>query len=72
MMYFRLAFLRKIYEIRPIPGGAVMYYNLPSDLDLMAIRVRYKDAFGQEIMREGSYASDSLSFYMVSMRDVKV
>ena len=40
-----------IREIRPIPGGAVMYYNLPSDLDLMAIRVRYKDAFGQEIMR---------------------
>lgn len=37
-----------------------MYYTLPSDLDVMAIRVRYKDGLGQDIMREGSYACDSL------------
>ena len=49
-----------IRQIRPVPGGAVMYYTLPSDLDVMAIRVRYKDDFKQEIMREGSYACDSL------------
>ena len=58
---FQVGFSQEnIRDIRPNPVGAVMYYSLPSDLDVMAIRVRYKDAFGQEIMREGSYASDSI------------
>lgn len=44
----------------PMSGGAIMHYSLPDDKEVMAIRVRYRDAFGQEIMRTGSYACDSL------------
>lgn len=57
---FNVEIAQENISFKAIPGGAVMYYELPSDLDVMAIRVRYKDAFGQEIMREGSYVCDSV------------
>lgn len=44
----------------PIAGGAVMRYRLPSDANVYNIRVRYRDAFDQELVRSGSYACDSL------------
>ncbi|WP_303179448.1 DUF4959 domain-containing protein [uncultured Butyricimonas sp.] len=47
-------------SFRPIAGGAVMYYNLPEDDETLFIRVRYRDAYGQEMLRTGSYACDSL------------
>lgn len=43
------------------PGGAIMYYKLPDDDNIMSIRIRYQDAFGNEIVRSGSYVSDSIS-----------
>ena len=48
-------------SFRPIPGGAVMYYKLPSDQDILYIRVRYKDSFGKDMICSGSYACDSLT-----------
>lgn len=44
----------------PIAGGAVMHYKLPADEHVYNIQLRYRDAFGQEIIRTGSYACDSL------------
>lgn len=44
----------------PIAGGAIMHYVLPDNDDIMGICVRYQDAFGNEILRTGSYACDSL------------
>lgn len=60
---FEIKISQENISFRPVPGGAIMYYKLPSDLDVMAIRVRYKDAFGQEMVREGSYVCDSLLLY---------
>ncbi len=37
-----------------------MHYRLPSDANIYNIRVRYLDAFNQEVIRSGSYACDSL------------
>lgn len=44
----------------PVEGGAVMHYRLPADEEVYGIRVRYKDAFGRDMIRTGSYACDSL------------
>lgn len=44
----------------PVAGGAIMHYRLPPDENILYIRVRYEDALGREIVRSGSYASDSL------------
>ena len=41
-----------------VEGGAVMHYRLPADEEVYGIRVRYKDAFGRDMIRTGSYACD--------------
>lgn len=45
----------------PRSGGAVMHYQLPANLDIQSIRIRYTDAAGKEDIVEGSYLTDSLS-----------
>lgn len=47
-------------SFKPAPGGAMMHYKLPDDDNILAIRVRYQNALGEEVIRTGSYASDSL------------
>lgn len=49
----------KLY-FEPAPGGAIMHYELPADDEILAIRVRYTNALGEEVLRTGSYACDSL------------
>ena len=44
----------------PVAGGAVMHYRLPADSDVLAVRVRYQNAFGQDMLRTASYACDSV------------
>ena len=44
----------------PAAGEAVMHYQLPKNSDVVAIRVRYQDAYGEEVLRNGSYACDTL------------
>lgn len=44
----------------PAAGGAVMHYQLPKNSDVVAIRVRYRNAYGEEVLRNGSYACDTL------------
>lgn len=48
------------FSFRAMPGGAVMHYQLPQNKDVMAIRVRYQDARGGEVLRTASYACDSI------------
>lgn len=50
----------KELSFRAIPGGAVMKYYLPQNSDIFGIRIRYIDAQGMEILKEGTYLSDSL------------
>ena len=57
---FDMVLSRESLSFEAIAGGAIMRYNLPSNEDILAIRVRYQDAYGQEILRAGSYACDSL------------
>ena len=51
-------FQRISFEARP--GGALMRYKLPDDLDIYRVRARYTNAFGEELVKDGSYMSDSL------------
>lgn len=57
---FEISMPAENLSFTPIPGGAVMHYKLPSDGDILYIRVRYKDAFGKLMICSGSYACDSL------------
>lgn len=58
---FEVSVPRENLSFRPVAGGAIMHYKLPSDAEVLSIRIRYNDAFGQEILRTGSYACDSLN-----------
>ena len=51
---------RKELSFRPIPGGSVMNYYLPRNSDIFGVRVRYNDARGVEVVKEGTYLTDSL------------
>lgn len=44
----------------PVPGGAMMHYRLPDNLDIFGIRARYNDSYGKEIVKESTYLTDSL------------
>lgn len=59
-VYFDASIPAENLSFTPMPGGAVMHYKLPSNADILYIRVRYKDVMGEEIVITGSYASDSL------------
>ena len=47
-------------HFKPIQGGAVMYYKVPKNRDVFSIQVAYTDAVGNQIVKQGSYACDSL------------
>ena len=51
---------RKELSFRPIPGGSVMNYYLPANSDIFGVRVRYNDARGMEVVKEGTYLTDSI------------
>lgn len=51
---------RQELSFRPIPGGSVMHYYLPANSDIFGVRVRYNDARGMEVVKEGSYLTDSI------------
>ncbi len=71
--YFDVEMPRENISFRPISGGAVMYYTLPKDKGIESIIVRYKDVLGQDIMRSGSYVSDTLTLvgFNEAMKGVK-
>lgn len=58
--FFDISVDRENFTFQPMAGGAIMRYTLPRDKDVLSIRVRYQDALGNEILRTGSYACDSL------------
>ncbi len=49
----------KKVDFTPVPGGAVMKYYIENP-EVLGVRVRYEDAWGEERVREASYLSDSL------------
>ena len=51
---------RKELSFRPIPGGSVMNYYLPRNSDIFGVRVRYNDARGMAVVKEGTYLTDTL------------
>lgn len=57
---FEIPMPKENISFKGIAGGAVMYYKLPQNSEISGIRVRYKDAFGNEVIKSGSYAVDSL------------
>lgn len=57
---FEVAMPQKIADFEPRPGGAMMRYYLPTDSEVQAIHIRYRDFRGKEVHLTGSYACDSL------------
>ena len=49
-----------VFSFKPIAGGVIMHYNLPADPEVMGICVRYKDAFGSDMLRTASSICDSI------------
>lgn len=49
-----------IRGLKPVPGGAMLYYSLPENEDVFSINVRYTDSFGIPTLKSGGYGSDSL------------
>ena len=47
-------------SFKPVPGGAVMHYVLPDNLDIFGVRARYTNAFGEQLVKDGSYLTDTL------------
>lgn len=47
-------------SFKPIAGGAVMYYILPDDPDIVGIQVRYTGVDGRQILCAGSCTCDSV------------
>jgi len=50
---------RKI-SFDPVPGGAVMRYRLPDNMDIFGVRASYQDAYGRQLVKEGTYLTDTL------------
>lgn len=57
---FRITMSKENVHFKATPGGAVMYYYLPSDGDVFSLNLRYTDARGQEVLKVGGYGGDSL------------
>ena len=51
---------RRDLRFRPTPGGAVMKYYLPDNSDIFGVRVRYTNAWGELLTKDGTYLSDSV------------
>ncbi len=51
---------RKPLEFRSIPGGAVMKYYLPDNDDVFGVRVRYTNAWGETLIKHGTYLVDTV------------
>ncbi len=49
------------FTFKPIPGGAIMYYDLKGYKDIFSIRAKYTDVRGEEVRVDGTYLSDSLN-----------
>lgn len=49
------------FTFTPIMGGAVMHYKLPDDPEIVGIKVRYNDVYGNSILRSGSSLTDELT-----------
>ena len=49
------------FEFTPVMGGAEMKYVLPDDPEIIAINVRYNDAYGNPILKSGSSTTDCLT-----------
>ena len=47
-------------QFEPLPGGALMRYYLPDESEIFGVQVRYKNAWGEERMKNGTYLSDTL------------
>ena len=47
-------------SFKSIPGGAVMHYKLPDDGSIFGVRARYTNAYGEKLIKDGSYLSDSI------------
>lgn len=57
---FDFTISKESFRFKAIPGGAVMYYQLPDDENIFALNVRYVDAQGVACLKVGGYGSDSL------------
>ena len=48
-------------QFTPTMGGAILKYKLPADPDIVAINIRYNDAYGNPVLKSGSNATNQLT-----------
>ena len=48
-------------QFTPTMGGAILKYKLPADPDIVAINIRYNDAYGNPVLKSGSSATNQLT-----------
>ena len=48
-------------QFTPTMGGAILKYKLPADPEIVAINVRYNDAYGNPVLKSGSNATNQLT-----------
>ena len=47
-------------SFEPVPGGAVMHYKLPDNLEIFGVRARYANAYGEMLTKDGTYLVDTM------------
>lgn len=50
---------RKV-SFEAVPGGAMMRYRLPDNMDIFGVRARYNDAYGRQLVKEATYLTNTL------------
>lgn len=61
------------FSYEPVMGGAELTYTLPNDPEVLAINVRYKDAYGNDMLKTASNSTNKvvLTGFNEAVSDVK-
>lgn len=53
------------FSYEPVMGGAELTYTLPNDPEVLAINVRYKDAYGNDMLKTASNSTNKVTPYRI-------
>ncbi|MGL5683090.1 MAG: DUF4959 domain-containing protein [Marinifilaceae bacterium] len=72
--FFGASISSSAIRFEPIAGGATMYYDLPKNDEIASIQAKYINAQGDEVLKTGSYLTNSLEItgFNEARKQVKV
>ncbi len=59
-MVFDYEIPKDSFRFEAVQGGAILHYDLPENKEIYYINVNYTNAFGEEVLRSGSYAANKI------------